>query len=218
MWNIFHSLVVNLLSYRLITFHYVFSVCELFRCAEFSCPLGMAIATDSLPGRCCPQRTCGNAFTVCKPLFSRVSALCILFNQCVYLICIFSRVCMWQNSKSKMCAGKCDSIYQLPPVILLISMLSLCDWCHSVDFIFVVQGEITQPDRSFQSDPKNHCGCKRHKCGEWTIRICLCGEECSSLNQSHFNWLKYCLHALLWFAAVLHYLTHLSGRWPLCYH
>ncbi|KAL2088517.1 hypothetical protein ACEWY4_015416 [Coilia grayii] len=33
-------------------------VCEPYRCAEFSCPVGMAIATDSLPGRCCPQRTC----------------------------------------------------------------------------------------------------------------------------------------------------------------
>ncbi|XP_063044345.1 otogelin [Engraulis encrasicolus] len=78
-------------------------VCEPFRCAEFSCPLGMAIATATLPGRCCPQRTCE-------------------------------------------CA--CDQIPS-PKCAL---------------------GEILQIDKSFQSDPKNECACKRFKC----VRDAVC--------------------------------------------
>ncbi|XP_076144123.1 otogelin [Alosa pseudoharengus] len=83
-------------------------VCEPFRCAEFSCPLGMAVSVDSLPGRCCPQHTCE-------------------------------------------CA--CDKLPSLKCAL----------------------GEIMQPDRSYQFDPINQCGCKRYKC----VRdaVCVNGER-----------------------------------------
>ncbi|XP_062404738.1 otogelin [Sardina pilchardus] len=84
-------------------------VCEPFRCAEFSCPPGMAVSVDSLPGRCCPQHTCECACDAAAP-----SLKCAL-------------------------------------------------------------GEIVQPDRSYQSDPINQCGCKRYKC----VRdaVCVDGER-----------------------------------------
>lgn len=34
-----------------------------------------------------------------------------------------------------------------------------------VDLNLLFQGETTQLDRSFMSDPQNQCNCKRYKCG-----------------------------------------------------
>ncbi|XP_036400136.1 otogelin [Megalops cyprinoides] len=33
-------------------------VCEPYRCADFTCPLGMSVVSVSVPGQCCPLRTC----------------------------------------------------------------------------------------------------------------------------------------------------------------
>ncbi|XP_028812754.1 otogelin [Denticeps clupeoides] len=80
--------------------------CELHRCPQVSCLLGMTLVPESVPGRCCPVQTC-------------------------------------ECACDKIPSPKCNL------------------------------GETIQVDRSFQQDPENRCGCKRHKC----VRDAVCVDE-----------------------------------------
>uniref|UniRef100_A0A8C7GE24 Otogelin n=1 Tax=Oncorhynchus kisutch TaxID=8019 RepID=A0A8C7GE24_ONCKI len=71
-------------------------VCEPYRCAELSCPLGMSAVTVSPPDHCCPLHTCECACDKLSKPKCVLVGFCMIphDNGCVHVISVVDAVCV----------------------------------------------------------------------------------------------------------------------------